>query len=166
MKQADINRIKAVEAYLSSRIQGKTRKDKVLRGDLLSALVDTMSFPSDTVEDLCLRGMDIETSTHYRRLRRFRQRCKCKEFEIKALGIMEEFKAMDEIDHVLMTAFANSLHECNVRLISLTDSREHYKTGNQLKAFELLVSAKDQVQAAQKLIREGFENNQGRRWND
>lgn len=89
MKPKDILRIKQVEQYIDRKIVGKGRYNKTLRGEFVSVIVDTMSFPDYYVEELCIRGLDVETSTHYRRLRRFRIRCECPEFNAKAEQILE-----------------------------------------------------------------------------
>jgi len=91
MKPKDILRIKAVEQYVERAIPETTRRARILRGEFVSAIVNTMDFPDVRKIDLCMTGMDIEDSTHYKRLRRFNKRCECPEFNRKAEQIMEEW---------------------------------------------------------------------------
>lgn len=92
MKPKDILRIKAVQQYVERMIPVTTRRSRILRGEFVSAIVNTMDFPDVRKIDLCMTGMDIEDSTHYKRLRRFNKRCECPEFNAKATKIMEEWQ--------------------------------------------------------------------------
>jgi len=90
MRQKDIDVITNVRLYIESKVKGNGRMETALRNQFVSALVLHLPvYSSNSVHDICLYALDIETSTHYTRLKAFRKKCECPDFNKRAEKILE-----------------------------------------------------------------------------